>query len=80
MIDVVSPTVFISIGFFQLLHDVINFCCFRLPGRLLLEIIGSLHFNVGMDSGYSVGLTIEEFRWRFIHGEGVFVLFEVVST
>ena len=45
---------------------------FRLTGWFLLELLGSLHFNVEVDSGFWVRLTLEAFMWRFSHGEGVF--------
>ena len=70
----------VSIRLVQLLHDGVKFFPFRLPGRLLLDLLESLHFNVSVEADYSVVLTLEAFRWIFIHVEGVFVHFEVVST
>ena len=49
-------------------------CCIQCP------ILGTLHFNVMVDSGYLVGLIIEALRWIFRHGGGVFFWFKVVST
>ena len=39
-----------------------------------------LHFNMEVDAGSLVGLIIKAFRCKFGHGDGAFVLFEVVST
>ena len=37
-----------------------------------MRLLGTLHFNVAVDAGSSVGLVIEAFGWRFDHGDGVF--------
>ena len=63
-----------------MLHDGVNFHCFHLTGLLLLELLGSLHFNVAVDAVSLVGLNPDAFRRRFSHGDAVFFLFEVVST
>ena len=46
---------------------------------IFLKLLVKLHFNVAVDAGSLVGLIIEVFRWIFVHGDCVFVQFEVVS-
>ena len=72
VIDVVSTVVSIYIRFVQFLHDMVNFCCSSLRRLLLLEILGTLHFNTAVDAGYLVGLNLEAFMLKFSHREGVF--------
>ena len=37
-----------------------------------MRLLGTLHFTVEVDAGYSVVLIIEAFVWIFGHGDGVF--------
>ena len=73
MIDVSFSSLSVSIRLVQLLQYGINFCCFPLPGGFLLELPGALHFNLAMDAGSSVELIIKAFRWKFGHGDGIFL-------
>ena len=80
MTDVGFDYVSVSFQLVEFLHDGVNFCSFCTLGWLLLKLLGVLHFIVVVNAGSSVELIIEALRWRFDHGDCVFVQFEVVSA
>ena len=45
-----------------------------------MRLLRTLHFNVAVDAGSSIGFIIGVFLWIFGHGDGVFFQLEVVST